>query len=339
MSLSFKVAEQVIERCLMNKLVAMLWGSPGTGKSALVKGLSKKYRLKLIDIRLAQCDPVDLCGFPKLDGNKGTYVPMDTFPIKGDKVPEGYDGWLIFMDELSSAPRATQAAAYKIILDRMVGSLELHEKCLVVAAGNKISDNAIAEEMSTALQSRMIHLELEPNIIEWLNWAYSVGMDQRITDYLKFRPDHLYTFKPHHTDHTYACNRTWEFAHMLIQGDDLSDSDFALALLAGTLSKGVAMEFITYLEIYKEVPNKDMILKFPESAPIPRENGVLAALTGMIAAYMEASTAEALMKYLERLPLEFQTVTMREIKNRKPALFSKTPVFANWLFKNSSELV
>jgi len=49
-----------IAMCFKNKLVPMVCGSPGTGKSAIMHQIADKYQLKLIDIRLSQCDPTDL---------------------------------------------------------------------------------------------------------------------------------------------------------------------------------------------------------------------------------------------------------------------------------------
>ncbi len=39
---------------------AMLWGSPGVGKSDLVASLAKNMKRELKDVRLARMDPTDL---------------------------------------------------------------------------------------------------------------------------------------------------------------------------------------------------------------------------------------------------------------------------------------
>lgn len=104
-------AKSMITKLLMAKLVPMLVGSPGTGKSAIVHQVAKEHGLKVIDLRLAQCDPTDLLGFPTISGDRAGYRAMDTFPIEGDTVPEGYNGWLLFLDELNSASMGVQAAA------------------------------------------------------------------------------------------------------------------------------------------------------------------------------------------------------------------------------------
>jgi len=111
-----------IDVCTKANVVPYVVSSPGIGKSSIVAQVAKKNKLKLIDLRLSQCTPEDLQGFPMRTGDKATFTPFDIFPLEGEEVPEGYNGWLILLDEMSSAPKSVQAAAYKLILDRQVGS-------------------------------------------------------------------------------------------------------------------------------------------------------------------------------------------------------------------------
>jgi Protein of unknown function (DUF815). len=55
-----------VEVAVKSGVVPFIQGSPGIGKSDIVKQVANKYKLKLIDIRLSQCDPTDLCGLPNL---------------------------------------------------------------------------------------------------------------------------------------------------------------------------------------------------------------------------------------------------------------------------------
>jgi hypothetical protein len=52
-----------------------------------------------------------LLGFPNIENGRSVYHPPKDIPIVGDKVPEGYNGWLLFLDEMNTAPKAVQAAA------------------------------------------------------------------------------------------------------------------------------------------------------------------------------------------------------------------------------------
>lgn len=343
MEVSYSQAKRMLVVYIKSGLVPMMEGSPGIGKSALARWVAEEFNLLLIDVRLSQCDPVDLLGFPNSNGKKGYYVPMDTFPVEGDPLPinpvtkQPYSGWLLFLDEFSSAGRAVQAAAYKIVLDKMVGQAKLHKNVAIICAGNKESDGAIVEEMSTALQSRLVHMELVINVQEWLEYAQEAKLDHRTTDYIKFKNAQLYTFKPDHTDKTYACPRTWEFASKLLRNiPDIDDKD-TRPLLAGTISEGVAHEFLTFCKVYKRLPKISEIVAMPDTVPVPQEPSVLYALTGTIANNITVDNVTNMMRYVARLAKEFQVITMKEIMRRNKEL-RKTPAVVQWIMENGDYL-
>ena len=321
-------------------LVPFVKGSPGIGKSAIVRAIAEEYRLKLIDLRLAQCDPTDLNGFPSICPKSGRarYAPMDTFPLEGDPIPKGYNGWLLFLDEFNSAPRAVQAAAYKVVLDKATGGYKLHPNVAMVCAGNMDDDGAIVEEMSTALQSRLLHLMMVSDPEIFLDYASRAGFDHRITDYLRFRPGNVNTFNPEVTDAepTYACERTWDFTNRIIAQVEPTDPD-ALPLLAGTVSEGVAREFIGHTKIYDKLPSLAQMRSSPETIKVPDEPSILYALTGAIAHNASGDSVGDLMKFVNRLPVEFQVICLREMGRRQRELLHSQPV-KDWIATNNTEL-
>lgn len=337
-------AKPLVLTTIMCGLVAMLHGSPAIGKSSVVHQIAAEQNLKVIDLRLSQCDPTDLLGFPTIDPvtKKAGYAPMETFPIEGDEIPINpetgvqYQGWLLFLDELPSAPPAVQAAAYKLILDRMVGVHHLHKKVALVAAGNLEGDNAIVHPMSTALQSRLVHLVTTLNHKEWIDWASGAGVDYRVTSFINFKPQALYTFDPNHTDKTYAAPRTWEFASRLIKKLGL-DSEQLLPLVAGTISEGVAREFLTFCKIFTELPSINDIINAPESFKVPQEPSILYALTGSIGAHADNKNIDQLMKYVKRMPVEFQVVCLRDAIRRNKPLMTTAPI-REWISGSASKL-
>ena len=90
-----KALQESIVTILAAGLVPMIAGSPGIGKSDIIRWIAKQFKLWVIDLRLSQCDPTDLCGFPTHDGQRMGYAPPKHFPLQGlDEPPAGYDGWL-----------------------------------------------------------------------------------------------------------------------------------------------------------------------------------------------------------------------------------------------------
>ena len=191
------------------------------------------------------------------------------FPLKGDPIPEGYNGTLLFLDEFNSAPRSVIAAAYKIVLDHMVGNYELHPDCYIVCAGNRMEDKAIVNNIGTAMKSRLVHINMEPNLDDWI---YQVAIpneyDERIIAYLNMNPKRLNDFNSDTDDDTFSCPRTWEFTSKLIKGKELTNN--FIPLLIGTIGPN-AVDFVQFVKVFKNLPKIEDILKEPEQVDIPSD--------------------------------------------------------------------
>ena len=216
----------------------------------------------------------------------------------------------------------------------MVGQHRLHPKVAIIAAGNREEDNAIVNPISTALQSRMAWMELIVDHEEWCDWAMSNDIDHRITDFIKFKPSNLYTFNPEHTDNTYASPRTWEFASRLLPN---IGEKFFLPLLAGTISEGVAREFISFCKLYTTLPKMQEIKQSPTTVQVPSEPSVLYALTGAIANHVTEDSIDSLMDYIKRMPTEFQVLVLKESNKRNPKLTNHKTI-RTWSAEVAGEL-
>lgn len=319
LSLSPSKTREAIVRCLQARLVSFIRSSPGLGKSDIIHNVADQFRLKEIDFRLSQCDVTDLNGLPNFTNDgRAQYMPFADFPLEGDEPPEGYDGWLLFFDELNAAPKQLQAAAYKILLERKVGNRSLHNKVVMVCAGNLDTDMAVAYSLSTALQSRLIHIEMHVDLHDWVTWAIKANIDSRIIGFIEFRPNMLHDFDPQHSDKTFPCPRTWEFLDKLTRGQDIGMED--LALFAGTVGPGAAQEFIQFARIYTDLPRISEILADPKGARLPTEPSVKYAMATVLAERMRDTNAKELVEYLERLPVECRVLCIRMVHIREPSL-------------------
>lgn len=218
-----------------------------------------------------------------------------------------------------------------------MGNFDLHERVLIACAGNKETDGAITHRMSTALQSRLVHINMDVDVDTWVDWANHNGIDHRIVSMVKFKPELLYTFQPDHQDNTYACPRTWEFASRMVKGvPDITGNK--LKLLAGTISEGVAREFAGFCQIFHELPTIQEIIANPDKVEIPNEPSTLYALTGSIGNHGTTSNVEKLMEYVQRMGAEFQVITGRSLLRRNPAL-AGTKAMQEWIAKSADELM
>lgn len=345
MDINITDARNAIQDIIEAGLVVNLTGSPGLGKSDLIRQVARENNLELIDFRLAQADPTDLMGFPTLneDRSRSHYAPPSTFPLAGDPLPEGKQGWLVFFDEMNAAAMANQAAAYKIILDRQIGEKHLHERVVMACAGNKSTDKAIVNRLSTAMQSRLVHLNLVVDPDAWFEWARSNKVDHRIIGFLQFREELLHKFNPDHSDNTFPCPRTWDFlSRMTKKWDKITNEK--LPVMIGTVGEGAAMEFKGFTDIYESLPTIGEIMNRPDHIEISKEPSVLYAMTALIGNRANSETIDQLMKLVNRLPVEFQVITMQNIlKNQEDVAIRqelmKSKSVKIWVSANASELV
>lgn len=336
LSVNLKTAKELVKDTFAANGVAMLHSSPGVGKSAIIKQIADEYNLQLIDERLSTADPTDLKGFPTLSDGIAEFVPMNTFPLDTWSVPKGKNGWILFLDEFNSAPPAVQTAAYKIVLDRMIGLHNLHPNCFIVCAGNLATDKAIVNRVGTAMQSRLHHIEIhvEPDV--FLDYAREKDFDPRIVSYLEFRPENIHQFNPDHSDKTFACPRTWEFTNNLLKlkREGWQDLDISkLPLLAGTIGEGIAREFYGFCRSYADLPAYDDIVKDPTQVKINPSADMQYAIAGYVGSSAKKEHLSEVFTFIKRLNTEIQAVVMRSIRSRMPAVTAR-PEWKQWVMDN-----
>lgn len=322
LTMNYTQLRQALIDTIMVGLTPFVTGSPGLGKSSLVKSIADEFNLELIDFRLTTAESTDLSGLPNFtkDG-KAYYAPFNVFPLDTDPLPEGKDGFCLFLDEFNSATKPVIAAAFKLILDRKVGQYNLHPNCAIICAGNLVTDRAIVTAMPTAMQSRLIHMELE---VTFEDWVKHVGIpykyDNRIMAYLAQYPQKLMDFKPEHTDKTFSSPRTWEFVNRLIA--DKQDISHMAPLLAGTISSNVAVEFIQFTKIFDQLPSIAQILTDPLNAPFPSTVDAKWATLTVLLDKVDDTTVDAIITYSERFGMDLRVYFIRSFIQRYPELKS-----------------
>lgn len=249
-----------------------LWGPAGIGKSQAIYQLAaylKKHTGKSVsvtDVRLLLFSPVDLRGIPVADEKRefSNWLMPKIFDMNGDDSHIN----LLFLDELSAAPQSVQAAAYQICLDRKIGEHRLPENCIVMAAGNRTTDQSVSYKMPKALCNRLMHFEIRPNFSAWRKWAVEHGIDSRVIGYLAFDNSKL-CVEPESADLAYPTPRSWAFVSNLIRTlpGDLSSYHPLISALVGT---DTALEFQTWVQNCQSLPRAEEVLagtcrKYPET--------------------------------------------------------------------------
>lgn len=334
---------EVINNGLSVKLLpsVMIWGPPGVGKSQAIRQIKEqiedntKKKVNITDVRLLLFNPIDLRGIPTANADKtlAIWLKPQIFQMDdSDKVIN-----ILFLDEISAAPQSVQAAAYQITLDRVVGEHKLPDNCIVIAAGNRVTDKSVAFKMPKALANRLLHLEVDIDFNSWKIWAVKNNINPKVVGFLSFRRTHLHAFKPETDDLAFATPRSWEMVSNILNlvSDDVEEM---YPLISGLIGNGMAVEFRTWCKIYSELPDvKDI---FDGLKPkIPTTTDSLYALVSSMVSYAKKNCNDLKritnsIKYAEGFPPDFSLILMRDYmyleKDYKQKLM-KIPEFAKWL--------
>ena len=263
----------------------MLWGQPGIGKSQAVKQFAEKLQeetgktvnTKIVSLLLM--NPIDLRGIPakskdENDEDVAKWLTPEIFKMDpSDDVIN-----ILFLDEISAAPPSVQAAAYQICLDKRVGEHVLPKNTIVICAGNRTSDKAVAYQMPKPLANRLTHFEMVADLDSWKEWAYKEGIDPNIIGFITWRPDYLNKFDPSTDDVAFPTPRSWELvnSYMKIDFDTMFDA------ISGTVGLETATEFKVFMNFNHKIPQFEDIKAGTADKPNEKDAGLMYALASHI---------------------------------------------------------
>lgn len=320
----------------------MIWGKAGIGKSRIVyqaakemcpkKTPNKKGR-KVYEFRATLLDPVDLRGLMEIVNAAGRRVTSWCPPVFLPDKPGG----VLFIDELPTATPLVQVALYQLILDGRLGEYVLPEDTVIICAGNMEGHRAAVNRMPTPLANRFVHLFLEVDTNEWIDWAIEADLAIQIIAFIRFRPSLLDTFDPNNTTEKAFCSpRTLEFASDIVKTNP--PKNILIHLLRGTIGKGPAEELYGYLDDWKDLPDIKKIMKSPETAEIPAKPSVLYAVIQALAKMVDAQSMGNFLKYANKLEsngkMEFAMAMVTDSTTRDPSLRNNKAYINDWLVKH-----
>ena len=330
---------------------SFLWGAAGIGKSDAVRQLavdlarSTKKTVHVTDVRLLLFSPVDLRGVPIADQSRRFADWLCPRIFDMDKSPDVIN--ILFLDELSAAPQSVQAAAYQITLDRRIGEHELPDNCIVIAAGNRTTDQSVAYKMPKALANRLMHFNIVSDFESWKAWALKSGIDSRVIGFLSFDNSRL-CVTPESSELAYPTPRSWAFVSTVLKAlsTDNVPPNAAHQLLSACVGIDTAVSFETWCEIYQHLPRIEDILKGCCKI-YPKTQDALYALVSSLTAAVFAKRDTILLDELNNIcsyalhfPPDFALSLFKDLNSDAAVRLKlmKCPALQAWLSRNKRYL-
>ncbi|HEX6353260.1 MoxR family ATPase [Actinophytocola sp.] len=287
-------------------LPVLLWGEPGIGKTAALNQLADALELPLTTVIASVHEPSDFSGLPVVGDDPAEQgVPMAPPDWAVRLVRAGHG--LLFLDELSTAPPAVQAALLRVVLERRVGALRLPPGVRIVAAANPRSSAADGWELSPPLANRFVHLQwtYDHEVVvrglggTWPTAALPRLAPGRLRDAVTFarravcellaaRPELVHQLPKNETRRggPWPSPRSWEMTLRLVAfATAAGTSREVLSMLArGTVGDGPGLELLAAMD-RMDLPDPEVLLADPAAAVLP-ERGDLrqTVLDGVVAA-------------------------------------------------------
>ncbi len=300
-----------LDKLIESQIPVFVWGSPGIGKSSIVKQIAIDKALDFVDLRLSLLDPTDLKGIPFFDqaNNEAVWASPNFLP--SDPNSKG----ILFLDEINTAPPSVQASAYQLVLDRKVGDYELPKGWSIVAAGNNESDRGVVYRMPPPLANRFVHLNMEVSFEDWKGWAYEQGIESSIIAFLHYDPSKLFEFDPAKNQKSFPTPRSWEYVDRILNSG--LEPELLMDIISGAVGRESATAFMSFRKVMHRLPNIDKLLR-GEAQEIEEEAQLLFALNAGIVSNINANSSpdkiDNALSFSLTLPKEFSVMLVKDMQ-------------------------
>jgi hypothetical protein len=304
--------QRFLEIGLRTRTPGLLIGPPGVGKSATIIDWGARNNLKTWVVIASLREPTDFAGLPVVGRDKFKDQNGNEFPIVHFAPPRFAseacsDGGLIFLDEITTAPPAVQAALLRAVLDLAFGDLQLDPtKVAICAAANPPELAAGGWDLAPPLANRFRHRSFTLDPQKWIEefpnywgsapklgyqklelddqyWAKARSM---VAGFVRHRPSKLLDIPKEETRRgcAWPSPLTWDFASRQL-GAILADNQpptEALPYVADCVGEGAATEFMAWCREV-DLPDPWELLKKPESFKVPNRSDILFAVLSSVA--------------------------------------------------------
>lgn len=311
-----KEAKQAIEIGLATKEPTLIVGAPGIGKSDIVLQAAKAHGMGLILTHPSVGDPTDAKGFPFAKDGKADFLPYGDLRY----AMETTKPTLWFLDDLGQAPPAVQAAYMQLLLAREVNGKRISDSVVFVAATNGRQHKAGVTGILEPVKSRFAMIfELVAHIDDFCEWAYKTNIYPSIPAFLRFDSKQLHDFQTNRDMEQSPCPRTWaKLSKTLYTLDAVKSPLPRQKVVASHIGEGASIPFCTFEKVFGNLPDIDMIIRYPDTFQAPRKPDELYAIAASLSRRASLLTIDGIVRCLEKMPNQYAAFAMQDARSICP---------------------
>lgn len=336
--------------------VPLIVGESGIGKTALAKEIANQNHWSLVVIDGNLLKEGEIGGLPAIE----SYTRMNH---RGDKVEKKTTVYavhhklreideeisngktvLLFIDEINRCEHTVQQELMNLILNREINGYTLHESVKVVAAMNPSGKYGAdfdyqVVDMDEAQENRFVWLHMEPDYMQWLDWAMNAGIEQKVIEFISTFPEYLHKINE---EDIRATPRSYERISSLYkiykQKKDSIPRAVFVNVIRGNVGRLIAEEFVSFVESdYRPLISYEDVFSgqsLPESVreKIKTEShtrlylaakNILKNLAANLNSdeYDPSDSIDRLIEFLKIYPVDLRIGIMKDIKSSYPEIY------------------
>jgi len=352
--------------------VPLVVGESGIGKTTLAKKIATENNWSLIVINGNLLKEGEIGGLPMIE----SYAKVNA---KGDKMEKKTTAYavhnklreideeitkgktvLLFIDEINRCEHTVQQELMNLILNREINGYKLHEDVKIVAAmnpSNKYDSDFDYQvvDMDAAQENRFVWLHMEPDYLQWLDWATEAGTEQKVIEFISTFPEYLHKINE---DDIRATPRSYERISSIYKiykekKDSIPRSVF-LNVIRGNVGKLIAEEFVSFVESdhhslisYEDVFSGDFLAEsIMERVKMESHTRLYLSAKNILkhlesTIHHDATTSSAsidrLIAFLKTYPVDLMIGIMKDIKNNYTKVYKhaiENEAFVELYFKS-----
>lgn len=319
----------------------LLWGTPGTGKSGLIATLGRLDGVNTATVIGSLREPADLAGLPVVQDDGSVVLA----PPRWARELVAAGGGYLFLDELSTAAPAVQAAMLRVAMEKVVGDLELPAATRIVAAANPADVAAGGWELEPPTANRFLHLTHVPDLDTFAD-GLSAGFDAataardhhtatspplgraaataQILGFLRSRPARFDDCpeRPGAGGGAWPSPRTWHHLQRLLAELPGDDDHARRAAAVGLVGEAAGMELLGWVR-HSDLPDPALLLDGTLQLDHRlRDDQRYAVLAGVTAVAIERGTAAAWAAawgLVRQVPVDIAATAARSLFAARPS--------------------
>ena len=346
-SMNFTETKKFLDHALKIKLVPLLLGHTGIGKTECIEQYGHEKNMDVIVLHVAQLEPSDFIGlYEKTNDGRTRNCPPNWLPyreapkdvekltgiLKGDTGVINPNGGIIFLDEVNRGHEDIRQALYQLINKGKMHTYALPSNYHIVAAANPF-DQYEVYDFDPALRNRFAWVYFKPTFDETKEYLEKKYGKSVIMSWLSTDKSLVEYGDDVKIDGLCLSPRITEKAIQLYEAVKEESAIYIRKCLETIIQVEKVQSFISYLEEIKHITYTDILAgkkkEKIKSLIEQKRMDILSTITNDLSDYWSSKTKKEDLKkpevknttdYLMEVPAELDTVFLDALKNYDEAV-------------------